>query len=245
MSVFDGKVKIGRQVADPGTDPSLPTAGSLNYGAIKAVSAMAGTNGVDALLMNGNRDRQINGNESTRITENRSHTVGGNQQKTVSGNRTDMIAGNHLTTTIGNLHRSVVGTTNDLFTGSHAVEHKAPQLLQEPTEFMHMVKNRLSQSESKWDTYAHYLVTAKTQTAFTGHFTDIRLSSFAGTGIATALTPINLHVEGIDNAAKALDNKLAALDSKIGAIQPAIYVTMLHEVAITQKILIIGVNQYI
>lgn len=111
--------------------------------------------------------------------------------------------------------------------------------------FMHNVQTRLSQSESKWDTYGDYLVTARTQTAFTGFFTDMRIGSLAGTAAAASATGVNLHAEGFDNGTKAVDNKIAALDSKIGAIQPAVYVTMLHEVAVTQKILIIGVNQYL
>lgn len=245
MGVFDGEVKTKRVVDDPGKDHALPDSGSLSFQSIKGTSALSSTTGTDTLLLTGDRDRQMNGNESTRIMEDRTHTILGNQKKSVTGNRTDTTIGNHLKTIMGNLHRSIVGATNDLFTGAHLIEHKANQMLQEPVEFMHYVQTRLSKSESKWDTFINYCVTAVTQTAFTGHFTDFRLTSLAGTGLAVAGTGINLEVIGIGDETRALHNEIAALDSKIGAIQPAVYVTMLHEVAITQKILIIGVNQYI
>ena len=50
------------------------------------------------------------------------------------------------------------------------------------------------------------------------------------------------HLAKIHDA--ALDTRFEAVDSKIGAIQPVVHVAMFHEVAITQKILVIGVNQF-
>ena len=89
MSVFAGDVQTPLAVKDPGTDYKLPSPGSLSYGGITSETALSSTNGVDTLLVAGNRDRQMNGNESTGIAQNRTHTVQGNQQKQVSGNKTE------------------------------------------------------------------------------------------------------------------------------------------------------------
>ncbi|MGI4756639.1 MAG: hypothetical protein ACRYGF_07305, partial [Janthinobacterium lividum] len=50
------------------------------------------------------------------------------------------------------------------------------------------------------------------------------------------------HLAKIHDA--AVDQRFEALNSKIGAIQPVVHVAMFHEVAITQKILVIGINQF-
>jgi hypothetical protein len=64
-AVFGGSTKISRAVADPGTDKTLPSSGSLSWGGITGASAVAGTTGADCKLVNGDRWQQVNGNHST------------------------------------------------------------------------------------------------------------------------------------------------------------------------------------
>jgi hypothetical protein len=54
-----------------------------------------------------------------------------------------------------------------------------------------------------------------------------------------------LHLEGIDNATRGLENKLEGIKSSIEAIQPEASITMSHEVTLAQKIIIVGVNQFV
>jgi hypothetical protein len=244
MPVFNANPLTPRTVPDPGTDHMLPDGGSLSYGGITGQSALASTNGVDALLVNGNRDRQMNGNESTRITQNRSHTVGGNQQKKVAGNKTENVVGNFMQTTIGNLHRSVIGATNDLYTAEHTVEHKANQVLQEAAGYYHTIKAFAEKHESHIDDYMEYQLHALLVQNFIVHNLDVKGIQNAAIGLLAEVHGIDNKAKEIDNDIKELQNKVHALDNRVGAIQPVVHITMLHEVAITQKILIVGVNQF-
>lgn len=244
MSVFNANVLVPRAVPDPATDYMLPDAGSLSYGAITSQSALSSTNGVDALLVNGNRDRQMNGNESTRITQDRSHTVGGNQQKKVAGDKTENVVGNFLQTTIGNLHRSVIGATNDLYTLEHSIEHKANQMLQEAAGYYHTIKEFYEKHNSHIDNYIDYMLLSGSVQNFIGINLDFKGVQGAGIGLVGEKHGITLWEKDLEGDIGELKTKLTALDSKVGAIQPAVYITMLHEVAITQKIIVIGVNQF-
>lgn len=244
MPVFNANVLVPRAVPDSGTDHALPDGGALSYGGITSQSALASTNGVDALLVNGNRDRQMNGNESTRITQNRSHTIGGNQQKKVAGNKMENVVGHYLQTTFGNLHRSVIGATNDLYTNAHTVQHKANQLIHEPVEYMHDVASQFVNNREHHDSYQFLQLFAAQATNFIGVNLDFKGVQGAGVGLVGEKHGITLWEKDLEADIGELRTKLNALDSKVGAIQPAVYITMLHEVAITQKILVVGVNQF-
>ena len=245
MSVFLGDIQTPLAVKDPGTDYKLPPPGALSYGGITSETALSGTNGVDALLVAGNRDRQMNGNESTRITENRTHTVQGNQQKQVSGNKTENVVGNFVQTTIGNLHRSIIGATNDLYTAAHSISHKANQMIQEPVTYMHDVMSQFVKNTEHHDEYQKLQLYAAWAVNVIGVNNDFKLLQTALIGVGAEASGIS-HAEHVAKLHEAaLDQRLEALDGKIGAIQPVVHITMLHEVAITQKILVIGVNQYI
>ncbi len=245
MSVFSGDIQTPLAVPDPGTDYKLPPPGSLSYGSITAQSALAGTNGVDTLLVAGNRDRQMNGNESTRITENRTHTVQGNQQKKVIGNKVENVIGNFTQTTFQNLSGTVIGATNHLYTGVHTVAHKADQMVQEPVHYMHDVVWQYVKNHNHHDEYTTYQLFAGTSTNVIGWNHDFKggQTAIIGGAAEKAAFSHTEHLARIHDA--ALDTRFEAIDSKIGAVQPVVHVTMLHEVAITQKIIVVGVNQYI
>lgn len=245
MGVFNADVQTPRVTSDPGTDHILPPAGSLSYGAITSNSALAGTNGVDTLLVSGDRDRQMNGNESTRITQNRTHTIGGNQQKKIVGNKVENVISNFTQTTIGNLHRSIIGATNDLYTAAHTVAHKANQMLQEPVSYFHDVAEHFVKTREHHDEFQEYQLYAASAINVIGMNNDFKLlqtALIAGAAEKAALS-WDEHLAKIHDA--ALDQRFDTLDGKIGAIQPVVHVTMLHEVAITQKILVVGINQYL
>lgn len=244
MPVFNANKVVPRAVSDPGTDHMLPDAGSLSYGGITSQSALASTNGVDALLVNGNRDRQMNGNESTRITQNRTHTVGGSQQKKIAGNKTENVVGNFLQTTIGNLHRSVIGATNDLYTASHTIEHKANQMVQEAAGYYHTIKEFFEKHNSHIDNYVDYMLLSGSVQNFIGVNLDFKGVQGALVGINGEKKGIKLWETDVDAELKQIHTHIGELNAKIGAIQPAVYITMLHEVAITQKIIVVGVNQF-
>ena len=245
MGVFDAQVQTALAVPDPRTDWKLPLPWALNYSAITGHTALAGTNGHDTLLLSGNRDRQMNGNESTRVTQNRTHQVGGNQQKQIAGNKNENVVGNFLQTTIGNLHRSIVGATNDLHTGVHTIAHKANQLLHEPVEYMHYIEKITQTGTNYSQMYGFYYSVVGTYTNFVGLNTDFKLMQLGVTAAEASMSGVSTSNRAIRLKDALVESRFQAVEAQVGAMEPAVYVSMLHEVAFTQKIIIIGVNQYI
>jgi Gp5-like OB domain-containing protein len=127
MSVFDQSTKVGRRVADPGTDKTLPPSGALSWGGITGASGVAGTVGVDAKLVHGDRWQQITGNQTENITSDLKTTVTGDQTHTIVGNQTITVSQNHQETIIGNCLQTIIGpqiTTNmDVRNETRAVTH--------------------------------------------------------------------------------------------------------------------------
>ncbi len=244
MAIFSGDVQTPLAVPDPKTDYKMPIPGQLSYGAITGVGALAGTTGHDTLLLTGDRDRQMNGNESTRIALDRSHTVTGNQKKQIAGNKDENIVGNFVHQTIGNLHRTIVGATNDLYTAAHSIAHKANQMIQEPVTYMHDVQTMFMKNTQHHDEYQFLQVYAGNAINVIGMNNDFKLVQTGLTGASAEKTGLSYseHLAKIHDA--AVDQRFEALDSKIGAIQPVVHVAMFHEVAITQKIIVVGVNQF-
>jgi hypothetical protein len=247
MSVFDKNVKVPRAVHDPKTDKNLPPSGALSWGGIKTSVGLAATTGVDATLIHGDRDRQINGNESSRITMDRHHKVGANQTNLVGADRTDNTAGSHRKTVIGSSQRMHIGPTADTYVDTHCCEHKADQQVQEPVSYMHVINEKFSKYLGKVDEHQQYTFIADVFSSFvTVLYTDYRSTYAMLTPVASAsATGVNLHAEGFDNATRGFESKIDGIKASIEAIQPEVSITMLHEVAITQKIIIVGVNQWI
>src|SRR5580658_8770277 len=115
MSVFEGAVKIGRDVADPGTDHLLPPSGALSFGAIKAVTGLSGTNGVDACLISGNKWQQLNGKHTENVTMDHLLTILGNRKEMVQGSHTGTIVGTTNQTHVGVHNQTNVAARNDTF----------------------------------------------------------------------------------------------------------------------------------
>ena len=245
MGVFDGQIQIPLAVLDPRTDYMLPPPGALSYSAITADTALAGTNGHDTLLVAGDRDRQMNGNERTRITQNRSHDVDGNQHKQIVGNKDENIIGNFVHQTTGNLHRSVIGATNDLYTLAHTIAHKANQMVDEPVTYLHNIHNVFTKGEDHGDQFQNYSLQAGHVLNVIGINNDFKGLQTAVIAAAAEKAAVSWadHVANVHDA--AVDQRFEVLDSKIGAIQPVVHVAMFHEVAFTQKIIVVGGNQVI
>lgn len=241
---FNGQNQTPRATPDPGTDHKLPPSGSLNYGAIKEPTALAGTNGVDVLLIvSGDRDRQMNGSESTRIVKNRTYTITGNLTKKTSGNKTETLLGNDTRSTMGNVTRNTLGATNDLYTGVHTIAHQADQLAQHPVNTLQDFQTRLVKCASHIDEYSFYQFHALNAINTIDVNTDFKGIQMAVCGAATEATPYSIyqHLTKIHTA--PIEQRFKALESKVGALQPAVFITMLHEVTVTQKIFILGMNQ--
>jgi hypothetical protein len=136
MSVFDGAVKIGRAVRDPGTDKKLPPVGSLSYGAIKSVTALSGTTGVDACLIQGNKWQELKGQHTENVLQHHLLTIQGNRQEMVVGNHTHTIVGNTNTTQIGTHNQTNIAARNDTCVQPYTENHSQPDYKNQPTQTM-------------------------------------------------------------------------------------------------------------
>jgi hypothetical protein len=144
MSVFDGAVKIGRAVRDPGTDKKLPEVGSLSYGAIKSATALAGTTGVDACLIQGNKWQELKGQHTENVLQHHLLTIQGNRQEMVAGNHTHTIVGNTNTTHIGTHNHTNISPRNDTFVHTRTENHTEEEHQNQPTG-----RNDVASSENK------------------------------------------------------------------------------------------------
>lgn len=244
-SVFCADIQTPLAVPDPCTDYMLPPAGSLSYGSITAESALGGTNGVDTLLVAGNRDRQMNGNESTRITQDRSHTVGGNQQKKITGDKQENVTGNFHQTTLSNLHRTVVGATNDVYTAPHTIKHTGDQQVQQPDNFFHAVNTTANKGAEYAQNYGVYRSLIGRYENVVGINIDLKGLQIGFTG-GVAETSGNKILEQIFKSDDSEIQIMAmAVETTVMAVNVSMGGGMMHEVAITQKILVVGANQVI
>lgn len=133
MGVFNGSAETRRAVSDPGTDHSLPPAGALSYGAITSQAALAGTDGVDAVLVCGNSWINLFGNLTDNIHgclkvtvfENHTHKTIGNYDCTVVGNTNDKRIGNHVSTNIA--------PRSDIYCHKRTEIHHQPECMHQPT----------------------------------------------------------------------------------------------------------------
>ncbi len=116
--VFDGKTKIGRAVADPGTDDTLPDPGSLTLAAITTPVALSGTVGAECKLVHGDRWEQIDGNH----TEN----VSGNVLIMIQGNVSQSVVGNQTLSTVGDVTSSIVGMLSESFVAGQSTSCVGP-----------------------------------------------------------------------------------------------------------------------
>ena len=133
MSVFDGEVKVGRTVKDPATDHSLPAAGALSFGAVKSVSALSGTTGVDACLITGNKWQQLNGKHTENVSMDHLLQILGNRQELVAGNHQHTIVGTTTNTHVGVHNHTNVAPRNDTFAHTRTEIHSEQEHQQQPT----------------------------------------------------------------------------------------------------------------
>jgi|SRR5579863_811273 hypothetical protein len=146
-AVFDGKTKVGRAVADPGTDDTLPSPGSLTFGAIATPVAVSGTVGADARLVHGDRWEQLDGslmeitntNVTTTIMGNETKQVTGNQMQTMSANVTNMIVGNVTHTVVGAELHTNIGAQNHTRMAPRVETYAGSENKEEPGGHFHVI----------------------------------------------------------------------------------------------------------
>ena len=246
MGVFAGNTQIARRVADPITDDTLPSPGSLSWSAITTPAALAGTVGQDCMLVHGSVWRQIQGMETefiggdhmVTVMKTETYTIVKDQILTISGHRIRTVMGNTTDTTIGSHTGVQVGPDNKLNVGPNTETHCAPKAKTDPTSFFDTISNIFF-------TYILNIEAALAKVEIFVNYTGFTLSKFEAVVIKSEAVGMENSAEGGNLFLCGLENKLDALATRIQAIQPSIGASKLHIVASTIKTIVLGVNQFI
>ena len=241
---FDGKIGTPTRPNGSRNDNAPPNCGSLSLKDITSLGALAGTHGSDVLLLHGDRDLQITGSENTRITVNRTETVFGNEETTIRGNKTEMVIGNNAQTTVGDLHRTSLSTTSDTYVGKHTIEHKEDQQMNESQGHYHNLTEKWEKANVKIDDWIEYQLHAIGVQNFIVSNLDIKGFQNAAIGLLAEKHFSCAAEKDVEVQLKQLHTQIAELKSEVGAIEPVVYITKVHEVSITQKLIVIGINQF-
>jgi len=210
MGVFDGTVKIGRTVADPGTDHSLPPCGALSFGGIKAVTALSGTNGADACLITGNKWQQLNGKHTENVTMDHLLTIVGNRQEMVSGNHTHTIVGHTNATHVGVHNQTNVAPRNDTFVHTRTENHSEQEHQNQPTG-----RNEVTASEhTSTHEESHTKLEEHTATGFKFEAVGMNFETQV-TNVESKMVNVGFH--GISAEAKLMHHKSELFEERLQA----------------------------
>ncbi len=115
MSAFDGKTKIGRKVADPITDHTLPNSRSLAWKAITTPLALKGTNGTHCELVHGDQWNEMKGNQTENIARNQTLKVIGKHKQTLVESCYQNIIGPQIVTNQNVVNETRMGVHTEVY----------------------------------------------------------------------------------------------------------------------------------
>lgn len=221
MAVFDGQVKTGLRVSDPGTDKRLPGPGSLSYGSMTSEGAIEGVAGVDCLLTHGDVWREIDGTEQRQTWKNHMANILGQETYTVQQMQTIQITGPVTHTINTDLNFTVLGTHNTVNIGPHNASFVAPQ--SESRQSPKSMEEPVSRMESRGE---------KIEWLSGGKFElNYGINAEVNTGMKTEITNLSLEVcslkgeaemghqksEALSQKMQGLANKVMGVNSEVGA----------------------------
>lgn len=182
MGVFDGKVQVPLAVPDPKTDAKLPPPGALQYGAITTAAALAGTTGVHAALIHGNKWQQLNGSHTENVSVNHQLKITGNRKETVAGNHRHTIVGTTVSTHHGVHHHQNTSARNDLFLQHRTEQHAEKEFEQQTTQRMEHLADEVKeiQNEKHIKGFEWSIIALKTEATGTGFETKVTSTSVIG-----------------------------------------------------------------
>jgi hypothetical protein len=208
MGVFDGSVKVKRAVSDPGTDKKLPSMGSLSYGAIKSATALAGTTGVDACLIQGNKWQELKGQHTENVLQHHLLTIQGNRQEMVVGNHTHTIVGNTNNTHVGTHNHTNISPRNDTFVHTRTENHSEEEHQNQP-----IGRNESTSSEhTNTEDEQHFKGTEYTMTMLKLEATVTNLEHKT---LSVGVHGINSEAKIMHHTSEALENKLQGFVSEV------------------------------
>ncbi|HLW86630.1 MAG TPA: hypothetical protein VKR60_15540 [Candidatus Sulfotelmatobacter sp.] len=214
--VFDGKTKIGRAVADPGTDKTLPFPGSLSWGGITGPSALLTTIGIDAKLVRGTRWEQIAGVQTDNFMADLIITITGNETVTVDQNQTYTTYGTLTENMYGNAIYVFISPQDVTNVATVTLNYSSPIAAQQPSSSF----QNYNWMGATYDLNLQICI-FNTQIAalnFQAYFQNYQfnVTSFGMNAITFQVNGLETKCDALENAMKALGSALHGLAAKVG-----------------------------
>lgn len=113
--MFDGKTRIRRSVADPGTDRALPRPEALSWAAISTQVALSGVDGQHSEWAHGHQSEVITGSQTHHVAGNQTIEVGGKHKETIVEDCYQNIIGPHTITHHNALNETALGACSKVY----------------------------------------------------------------------------------------------------------------------------------
>lgn len=211
-SVFAGEIIVPRAVADPGTDHSLPPSGSLSYGSITSLTALAGTDGVNTSLITGDKWQQLNGQHTENVSENHLLTIQGNRQEMISGDHTHTIVGNTNATHIGTHNQTNISPRNDTFAHTRTEVHSEEEHQQQPTGR----KESTAEESTNTEKESHF---KQFEYMVTGVSMEAKVVATEYKRVAVGVVNMGADFVVMKSSSKAFEENLGALASEVKGVK--------------------------
>ncbi|MGO9086264.1 MAG: bacteriophage T4 gp5 trimerisation domain-containing protein [Terriglobales bacterium] len=227
-AVFDGKTKVGRAVADPGTDDMLPNPGSLVLPAIATPVALSGTIGTHCMLAHGDRWEQIEANRTENVLADLKTTITGNQNEAIQGNRTVNISQDQKETVAGQCQQVIVGphlvtnfdVRNETRLGTHAQTHGEFEWVNDEDGKIHWGVRQYTFYAFTFEFEAFHTEVGLNHLEIKGNHPYFSSLDTSVSAFRFQNTELNAGVSLTDEEIAALKAHVKALEPKLGAAEP-------------------------
>ncbi|MFZ0731910.1 MAG: hypothetical protein WAM79_06270 [Candidatus Sulfotelmatobacter sp.] len=219
-AVFDGKTKVGRAVADPQMDDTLPNPGSLMFPAIATPVAVTGTIGALATLVHGDRWEQLDGSLMEITNTNVTTTIMGNETREITGNQTLTTSSNVTNTIVGNMNHTVVGAELHTNVGVQNHTRMAPRVetyageenKEEPGIHIHSIDQWIKSNNLNAEVVGYKIEAVATKYEALGYHLDLVGAKTEAEEVKDVLEGLKTQaVAGLKLYAGALRNQICAM----------------------------------
>ena len=207
---FNGASQTPNQSFDPSTDNKTPHLRSLDLSNMPNAVALAGTNGVDAKLIHGDRWQQIDGNETDCITSNLMTTIEGDENRMLLGNLETTVMQKTNDDRFGLFLQNFFAESTFNYFHSRVENHTAPEQEHQPTGHREVIADESKEKESSFERALH-------KEELVGFFAGGTLIKIEGIGTAAEGFGAKVGLGGIEVTGLGWRQKAEALETKLDA----------------------------
>lgn len=246
MPSFDGeKFTYTRENAAEQDKEHLPDLAALSAGAMTSSSGLNGLEGVETSLIKGDRNEYLKGNQTTEREKNLKDIT--QQNSTWYGKLNhDQQIGLSSTLQIGkDRWKTIKGETLEHYTGEVSIVYSSNLEVEQPMKIFEHVNTYVGYGMAHSDNFILYsLAAVAAVSAFVGNL-DVRGGNYL-LAVAVGESILFKHEEKAEELSMVMMRQSVRLTEAFAiGIEPGVGAAMFHEVAITQEIIAVGVNQWV